>query len=314
MKPEVLDLEESPKMEEPKKKNNSPVIIIVVILLIGIGLFIGYKAGINKEEKTLEENPTKAIEEEVPKLEEYMGENEKIVTDKNIIAKIEKIDKRFDYRLATAYALDKETKDANAEGEMEENPEGRNKLNIYFILKYLFSTEYVKPATCDQLIDVMIDNCDQLEPEMYYIKGEDVNRIYEETFGKQPGELIIEGVIPNTNNLYTYTSSLIKLNNDLYKFKTKSDEVLHSSKIDRANIKYTEDNNYYYEYFFYSYTDGEYTYYGQKDHEKNVNSKDESRKNLKINNDNYKDFELIKVAFKKADSNIYFDRIEQVGR
>lgn len=261
------------------------ILVIIVIILIAVicNLFF-----FNLGKGNLKADNTK-IEE---KTDKYIGKDEKIITDKDLIERIQEKDNKLSY-----FFVLKNIGIKHIPGET----------TLENIVEYLFTTPEAHEISKEEFMEYTGCDCyDQLEEKPLVILKDDVNKYYKEIYGKTAEELY---VYFNTGG-YTYRTNVADFDGTTVRYKDPKDPDSAKATVTRENIKYTEDDNYYYLYFYYAATVGEYTYKGMIDWNNNGFSPDESRKSLKIDSNNYSEFPLVKIFYKKSGSDFFFEKAE----
>ena len=278
------------------KKKIFTIIIIIIIAIICNLFFYNLGKGNLKTENTKLEKINSTIDK-------YIGENEKVVTDQNIIAKIEAKDKKINYRIPIQQSV---------------VPELQSNDYILAILEYLFTTSAVKEITMQEFNELMLDDYSGIaQAPIKSITSEQVSKEYYDVFGHQPTDYNLGPGI--TFDIKNYYATPMSDNKALVMYAT-SDNSQETSKVKRMNLKYTEDDNYYYIYFnagieyngatYYSYTDYEFLSYNT--HLPFKQEEIAKRKELKMTEDNANDFSIVKAFYKKSNSDVYFEKVEIV--
>lgn len=297
--PRITELNNN--INEVPKPKKSPVkgIIIVLQIIVIIGL-VGY-IFYNKDNKETPKEEQKVVTD--GSIESFFGKKEKEITDKDVIAKIEEKDQKLDY-----YSVLQQI------GVLVIKDDYR----LIPMLEYLSTTDLVKDSNIEEFNELMgYDNSGEVENTIKKIDGADVSREFKNMYGYEPKELYV--II--TFDGKTVFESAATNGKDIFIFDRKENpdgEI--DNKVKRMNIKYTEDENYYYIYFNAGIVTPEATYYSLRDQSflmynkiEKVKAKEiEQREQLKMDESNASDFSIIKVSYKKSGSDFYFDKVEYV--
>ena len=317
---EVLDTNKKGKSKNPNILG-AIIIVILVLAIIGILLYVAKDNGYLDKyfKKQPEVTETK---EEIPESEkmDYMGEKEKIITDESIISKIQSKDEKINYDVMIIQTEKEEFTDSD---------------RVETIVSYMFEQDIAKDfpvqditklrkemdienneEDCNNHISLYSMCLSKVEGTPKIISFEDAAAFVKEFYNHDIEKI---GIVTVENGM-TYLDENIymgeKASKDPYilQFKYLIDGSNYTSnKATRENKIYTEDDDNYYVYFYYSITDHDgYTYYSLKEWY-NLNAEvPKDRKELKLTKDNYEDFSLVKVTYKKDGNNFYYDKIETI--